>query len=258
MGSSPKLPGVPQARQHPVLRRYPLRRLRVSVGAGQFSLVVPDERAWVRSGTWASDVVRGKEPPYWVRIWPASLAAARAIHLAGSLQGLRALDLGCGLGLPGQAAARAGAAVTFADQETDATAFACWNAAAFDAAETPRGVALDWARQTLDGVFDVILLSDVSYRTLHHEPLRRHLDACLAPGGLVLHADPHRELATRFLEDLGPGYARATWSRPTIVQDRKADVRVTLLKKAGDAAPLAGPLAAWWTRFEAASRRRSC
>ena len=247
-----KLPGVPEARAHPVLRRYPLRRLKLPVGAGQVSVVVPDERAWMREGTWAFDVVRGKEPPYWVRIWPAALAAARALALAGPLDGLRVLDLGCGLGLPGVQAAAAGARVTFADQAPDATSFACWNAKAQPGSGEVEALTLDWARATVEGAFDLILLSDVSYRALHHGPLRRHLAECLAPHGVALHADPHRELATRFLTEIAGGYARKEWSRPTIIQDRRADVRLTLLTKSGHVASLPPWFTGWWARCEAA------
>ena len=251
------MPGVPEARAHAALRRYPLRRLKLPIQAGQLSLVVPDERAWVRRGSWASDVVRGKEPPYWIRIWPAALAAARALAGAGPLQGLRVMDLGCGLGLPGVQAAAAGADVTFVDVQADAIAFACWNARAQPGARRVDALELDWASQTVDGQFDLILLSDVSYRALHHRPLRRHLERCLAPGGLALHADPHRELATRFLDELDDRYARASWTRSSVVQDREAEVRLTLLSPGGDAAASAA-LAPWWERCrELCGRRKS-
>ena len=51
MSKPPQLPGVPEARQDPRLRRFPLRRLRVPIGAGQTSLVVPYELVRRRQGT---------------------------------------------------------------------------------------------------------------------------------------------------------------------------------------------------------------
>ena len=232
MSAGPRMPGVPEAREDAELRRYPLRRLRLPVGAGQLSLVVPDERDWMREGAWAPAVVRGKEPPYWVRIWPAALAAARAVARLGDLGGARVLDLGCGLGVPGVQAAAAGAAVTFADLEPDALAFAAWNARSQPGwVEGPASVQVDWSREVVPGEFDLLVMSDVSYRELHHHPLRAHLDAVLADRGVALHADPHREAAGEFLSGLGPSYAQTSWSRTAELQGRRADVRLTLLAR---------------------------
>ena len=228
MSKAPRSAGVPEARQDPRLRRFPLRRLRVPIGAKQASLVVPDEVVWRRQGTWAPDVVRGKEPPYWVRIWPAALAAARALVKLRGLGGQRVLDLGCGVGLPGVAAAGAGARVTFADMEPDALAFAGWNARQQPGCiHEPEPRLIDWSRELVEGPFDLIVLSDVSYHNKHHEPLRRHLTKALEHGGAALHADPHRELSSQFLTTLAGTHAMATTSTRTSIQDRCADVRLT-------------------------------
>lgn len=238
------MPGVPEARTDPVLRRYPLRRLRLPVGQGQLSLVVPDERDWMREGTWAPAVVRGKEPPYWIRIWPAALAAARAVQRVQGLDGLRALDLGCGLGVPGVQAAAGGAVVTFADLEPDALAFARWNARHQPgSAAEPTDVPLDWAQGVVPGSFDLLLLSDVSYHDKHHRPLRRHLEQVLSHDGVALHADPHRERAGRFLHDLPEPFVTSSWSKSTWCQDRHANVRLTLIARGADR------LQAWRERF---------
>lgn len=248
MSAGARMPGVPEARQDAALRRYPLRRLRLPVGAGQLSLVVPDERDWMRDGAWAPAVVRGKEPPYWVRIWPAALAAARAVARLGDLSDTRVLDLGCGLGVPGVQAAAAGAEVTFADLEPDALAFATWNARSQPGCGgEPAKVQVDWSRQVVPGTFDLLVLSDVSYRELHHRPLRAHLDATLASGGVALHADPHRDAAGEFLAGLGPSFAQASWSRTAELQERRADVRLTLLARDEVA------LSRWRERFGAPS-----
>ena len=70
---------VPEAMTDPRLRRYRLRRLRIPIGAGQVDLVVPDARAWLREGAWVGATERGAEPPYWVNVWPASVAVARCL-----------------------------------------------------------------------------------------------------------------------------------------------------------------------------------
>ena len=240
------MPGVPDAQRDRALRRFPLRRLRLPMGDGQLSVVIPDERAWVREGSWAPGVVRGKEPPYWIRIWPAALAAARALHRVEGLAGLRVLDLGCGLGIPGVQAAQGGGVVTFADLEHDAIAFARWNAKhQLGCSTAPAGVSLDWSRERVDGLFDLLLLSDVSYHEKHHAPLLRHLEQCLAEGGVALHTDPHREVASAFLAKLDGDYVRMSWTRPTVVQDRRANVRVAIIARSPEV------LEAWRTRFGA-------
>lgn len=236
MSKSPRLPGVPEARRDPRLRRFPLRRLKLPVGAGQTSLVVPDEQLWRRQGTWAADVTRGKEPPYWIRIWPAALAVARTLLRLRGLGSCRVLDLGCGLGLPGVVAAGAGARVTFADVEPDALAFAAWNARQQPGcAHDPASLLVDWSRDPVDGPFDLIVLSDVSYHGKHHAALRRHLEAALGEGGAALHADPHRELSDRFLGSLSNSHAMAHTAKRTTIQDRCADVRLTWIAADGEA-----------------------
>src|ERR671928_995387 len=52
--------------------------------------------------------------PYWAELWPSGVALARSI--AGrALKGARVVELGCGLGLPSIAAARAGGRVLATD-----------------------------------------------------------------------------------------------------------------------------------------------
>jgi predicted nicotinamide N-methyase len=194
---------VPEALTHPQLRRYRLRRLRLPVGKGFLDLVVPDGRQWLRQGDWVPDTERGAEPPYWVEIWPASIAAARLLARLGPLAGKQVLDLGCGLGVPGIAAASVGATVTFADRQPDALAFACWNAQRAHAEHAqPVASLCDWSSGLVEGRFDYLVLADVSYRPVHHGPLLRHIGSCLAAGGVVVHADPFRRESDGFLVEL--------------------------------------------------------
>src|SRR5215470_3089340 len=46
--------------------------------------------------------------PYWAELWPSGLALAQHVAMR-DLQGMRVLELGCGLGLPALAAALRGA-----------------------------------------------------------------------------------------------------------------------------------------------------
>ena len=203
------------------------------------SLVIPDVSAWMRAGEWAANTVPNGEPPYWVQIWPASVAMARLLWRRGNLAGKAALDLGCGLGVPGIAAARAGAAVTFADVKPDALAFASWNAARQGNATVPAVVELDWSRSVVPGTFDLLLLADVSYRPVHHSALQRHCLQALRPDGVVLHADPLRRESTPFCQWLRQNMATADCVRRTSFLDRSLDVRLIA------ASPSAESLAPW-------------
>ncbi|MFM1873327.1 MAG: hypothetical protein RL398_2749, partial [Planctomycetota bacterium] len=230
-------PTVPAARLEADLRRFELRRLRVSIGAKMASVVVPDAQSYLRSGGWVDDAERQHEPPYWVQVWPASLVMSR--WLAGGWHGTgrRALDLGCGLGLPGITAASLGAQVTFLDRNPDALRFARWNAAQLcGEAERVSAVEMDWGRDTLVGSFDVILLADVTYRPLHHAGVLRHLRGCLAEGGVVLHAEPWRAESTGFLRSLAGEFAMAVADCP--VQAATGPMQVRLCAAARDASHL--------------------
>lgn len=192
---------MPEAKADPALRRFELRRLRVPLGGGFLNLVVPEARRILRSAAVAEATRFGQEPPYWARIWPASIALARFVRQV-DCRGLRAVDLGCGLGVAGMAAGLAGAAVTFADRDRDALAFAAWNAERAGLVHSPSVQELDWSKDHLAGSFDVILLADVSYARRHHAGLRAQIAAALAIDGVVVHADPDRPEAERFLADL--------------------------------------------------------
>lgn len=236
MTNGMRMPGVPEAQQDPVLKRYPLRRHRIPIGAGQLSIVIPDDRAWLREGSWAADVLRGKEPPYWCRIWPAAVSIARhlnRVHTTSGpevLAGLRVLDLGCGVGVPGIQAAALGAQLCSADFEADAVKFAAWNAKAQPGCtHAPTTQQVDWARGFVEGTFDMVLLSDVTYHENHHAPILRQLKKVLAPDGCILHADPERELSTHFLEQVAADYARHSWHRRTAFLEHDLRVRLTLL-----------------------------
>src|SRR5688572_13495466 len=88
--------------------------------------------------------------PYWAELWDSAMGVA--LHLAHAPHvPPRVLDLGCGMGLSGAAAAARGASVTFVDLEPAALLFARLNSIPF--ADRVRTRRLDWRTDHLDERF---------------------------------------------------------------------------------------------------------
>lgn len=237
---------VPEAHKDPRLARYPLRRLRLPMADGTVSIVLPRGASWMQRDLSAG--IQGDEPPYWADVWPAAVAIARWLSRRRDLSGVRVLDLGCGLGVPGVAAARCGALVTFADRQADALLFAEFNAkhqtasrevrvagggtaAADGAAPKVCCVVHDWHQGILPSTYDLICLADVSYRPVHHAPLMRHLRACLADDGMCVHADPGRRESDGFLVQVRREFATREELVDTHFEDSRRQVRMTFVAR---------------------------
>jgi len=241
---------VPEARRDAALRRFELRRLRVPIGGQMVSMVVPDAASYLREGGWVEDAALVREPPYWVELWPASIAIARLLNSRSDLTKQRVLDLGCGLGLPVACAARLGAKVTLVDRNPDALAFAHWNVSRHASmGGTVVARQLDWSSELLDEAYDVVVLADVTYRQVHHAGVFRQLGACLADEGVILHAEPCRAESNDFVRRLERQFetVQARWRVHTekgpvtvrmVAAARKADLlnswREELVRKAID------------------------
>jgi len=132
--------------------------------------------------------------PYWAELWPAGLALAEA--LPERLDGMRVVELGCGLGVPSLVAAARGAKVTAVDWAADAIALLRENAAR-NRLEL-EAVRADW--RSFEGSFDLALAADVLYEERNVEPLVG-LVLRLAPGALVGLAG--RPYEREFLERVG-------------------------------------------------------
>jgi predicted nicotinamide N-methyase len=135
--------------------------------------------------------------PYWAELWPSSVALARYTAQCLEVGGRQILELGCGLGLVGVAAALQGARVLCTDYEPDALAFARHNARC-NAARGIRFRLVDWRQPVLRRRYDYVLASDVIYEARNFGPLVALLQRFLARGGAAIFSEPGRPNAIPF------------------------------------------------------------
>ena len=158
------------------------------------------------------DYARDERLPYWADLWPSGIVLAERLS-ARPLAGTRAVELGCGVGVPAIVAALGGADVLATDWYPEALAFTRANAAAAGArVET---MSVDWrepppallAREPAD----LVIGADLLYEERNGAALAALLPRLLRPGGEALIADPRRPHAAGLLEPLraaGWGHSR--------------------------------------------------
>lgn len=137
--------------------------------------------------------------PYFGTPWAAGLALADfAAEESAKWSGREALEIGCGLALPGLVLAKAGVKVECMDQHPDAAVFLARNAAR-NGIPLPKFHCRPW-QEDLGGRFDLVLGSDILYDRRQPDTLVRFLREQVAPGGEAWIADPGRPYLDAFLE----------------------------------------------------------
>lgn len=146
--------------------------------------------------------------PYWAELWPSGFALARFVARLALAPGVPALELGCGLGLAGVAAALRGAQVLFSDFDPDALAFARANHA-LNLGSPGQVQLVDW-RDPPEGLGSALVLaSDVLYERRFLAPLIATLRRVVASGGVAYLAEPGRKIAENTVERLeAQGFTR--------------------------------------------------
>jgi predicted nicotinamide N-methyase len=129
--------------------------------------------------------------PYWADLWPAARMLAKAILREEWVPGTRALEVGCGLGLPGIAALAVGLHVTFSDYDATALHFAADNARA-NGLEDFDTLQIDWRYPPENLRFPILLASDLIYEMRNVAPLVALIQKMLEPGGVCLLTDQDR------------------------------------------------------------------
>ena len=141
--------------------------------------------------------------PYWVELWPASLALAVWLsRQRNNIKGRVCLDLGCGLGFTALVGSWLGARVIGMDYESIALTYALQNTAANTLA-SPLWVAMDWRRPALvPGSCSFIWGGDIMYENRFVAPVFDFLDYALERNGTVWIAEPGRNTYTLFKNTL--------------------------------------------------------
>jgi predicted nicotinamide N-methyase len=190
-------PPVPQA----IVTRFGTVTEEIPCGSRSWVLLAVDDTNRLVDAITPEEFARDERLPYWAELWTSSIALARTLRERTDLEGRTVLDLGCGLGLTGIAAAQAGARVTMTDYDVDALLFSRWNIDAnLTEVERRRTMVryLDWRDVCDIGFFDVITGADIIYDRAFFPLLlglfRRHLH----PGGEVLLTEPGRAIGRDF------------------------------------------------------------
>lgn len=140
--------------------------------------------------------------PYWAELWPSSIALARFCLSEANMHKKDVLELGCGLGLAGIAAAAAGAHVAFTDYEADALRFARFNARANLSPEvcgtSTEFQLFDWRSRSEVKRVDMVLGADVVYERTQFLPLLRFVQRSLKNNGCAVFTDPDRSTGMSF------------------------------------------------------------
>jgi len=171
----------------------------VVVGGRPLRLLRPRDGDAVLDELLAEDDPDEDRLPFWTQLWPSGTALAQAIATR-PLAGKRVLELGCGLGLVGVTAARAGATVMVVDRSPEAITFATLNAERNGVTLQAAVRAFDQPQRLLaEAPWDLVLAADVLYEHRNVPVLLWLLPRLVGQDGEVWLADPGRPMLGRFL-----------------------------------------------------------
>ena len=176
------------------------------------------------------DFERDERLPYWADLWPSAIALS--CYLARrDLVGKRAIELGCGVGLPSVTALDGGARVTATDYYEAPLDFTAYNARTNTGRE-PDARLFDW-RDPPESLprFDLVLGADVLYEARDCLALADLVPKLLAEDGEAIFADPGRNTADVFVEEMKEQGFLVSTEETGVEQDgREVKVKVHRLK----------------------------
>jgi len=146
---------------------------------------------------------------------------------------MRAIELGCGVGLSTVLALDRGADVLATDHYEAALDFTAYNARA-NLGLVPEISVLDWREPDIGGIgtFDLVLAADVLYERRNAAALADLVPKLLAPGGEATIADPRRDEAPVFLGEMEKqGFEDVTVETTVEQSTRKVKVLLHRLRR---------------------------
>jgi ETFB lysine methyltransferase len=181
----------------------PIERVLVLVDGEEFLIARPTDTDRLLDHPYVHQAFAADEyMPYWVDLWPAARMLAKAIARQPWQAGKEAIELGCGLGLPGVVALSRGLRVTFSDYDQTALQFAEDNAI-LNGYSNFRTLLMDWRCPTPDLQVPIILASDLTYELRNIEPVVSTIKRILLPDGICLLTDQDRMSAGAFRDEIG-------------------------------------------------------
>ena len=212
--------------------RYDVATEEVQIGAMVFQMLTVRDTNALLDRLDPVSFSQDERMPYWAELWTSSIELARWCLEESTLCGRRVLELGCGLGLGGIAAARSGATVTMTDYEDDALLFAQYNALLNPGPALPRFVRFDWRESSSLGLFDVVIGGDIVYERRNFSPVVRALLVLLKPSGYAVLTEPGRGIGRDFFTFASAeGFNVETTSTQRTRRGRESTITRNLLRR---------------------------
>lgn len=206
-------------------RRFEMRRTSVPLGDQAeypWTEVLRPETVLEKSVE-RKDLSIAEADPFWASLWRAYRGLVLHLQSLG-IEGKRLLEVGCGQGAMGIAAAMMGAEVTLSDSVGNALLVAQIHA--WPVRHRTRIRRLRWGVDKFEGEqFDIIAGSDVLYEPLAWDALMDTAKEHLAPGGVVFFSEPPRYTGEKF----APWMAQKGWDVKVVwidLHDHKPLIRI--------------------------------
>jgi predicted nicotinamide N-methyase len=165
--------------------------------------------------------------PLWAKIWPASWMLADYLAALPLEAGKKYLEIGAGVGLVSIVASSFGHQITMTENNADALQFARANALINDCPQLPV-LELDWTGPLLEGQFDYIVGSEVTYKRDDLQPLLRLFKTYLKSGGEILLTGEMRKVSGEFYKKLGSVFNIRVQKK--ILRSDKEEIRLFLFR----------------------------
>lgn len=192
--------------QRDLASRYSLRSTRYEFGTRGFTITHVDDPdtlldELIQRPDTDPDVL-DERLPYWSEVWPTALALTPFILEGGLIApNDTVIELGCGLGLPGIAAATRSENVIVTDYQQDALHLARINALTNLERDIPTAL-IDWRQPPELQKADILIAADIAYEERFFQPILNTFNQLLKPGGHIMLGEPNRPFAKPFFEQL--------------------------------------------------------